>query len=113
MRILVVEDETDLGDVFRDFLLELGHQPLVVRSAEAALGRLATERPHAVILDLPPPRQRGLDFPPGPPPFRGRPPPSRAPQRAPRRRRAARRAPVPGSAGASALAARAPTRRGA
>src|SRR3972149_1723697 len=62
MRILVVEDETDLGDVFRDFLLELGHQPLVVRSAEAALGRLATERPDAIILAIPPPRMSGLAF---------------------------------------------------
>ena len=35
MRVLVVEDETDLGEVFRDFLSELGHQPVLVRSAEA------------------------------------------------------------------------------
>ncbi|OGK98939.1 MAG: hypothetical protein A3E31_00865 [Candidatus Rokubacteria bacterium RIFCSPHIGHO2_12_FULL_73_22] len=62
MRILVVEDETDLGDVFRDFLLELGHQPLVVRSAEAALGKLATERPDAIILDIHLPGMSGLDF---------------------------------------------------
>ena len=38
MRVLVVEDETDLGEVFRDFLSELGHQSVLVRSAEAALG---------------------------------------------------------------------------
>jgi len=62
MRVLVVEDEKDLGDVFRDFLLELGHQPLVVRSAEAALGRLATERPDAIILDIHLPGMSGLDF---------------------------------------------------
>ena len=36
MRVLVVEDEPDVGDVFIDYLLELGHQPLLVRSAEAA-----------------------------------------------------------------------------
>ncbi len=62
MRVLVVEDETDLGDVFRDFLLELGHQPLVVRSAEAALGQLHTERPDAIILDIHLPGMSGLDF---------------------------------------------------
>lgn len=62
MRVLVVEDELDLGDVFRDFLLELGHQPLVVRSAEAALGKLATERPDAIILDIHLPGMSGLDF---------------------------------------------------
>lgn len=62
MRVLVVEDEPDLGDVFRDFLLELGHQPLVVRSAEAALGKLRTERPDAIILDIHLPGMSGLDF---------------------------------------------------
>lgn len=62
MRVLVVEDEPALGDVFRDFLLELGHQPLVVRSAEAALGKLRTERPDAIILDIHLPGMSGLDF---------------------------------------------------
>src|SRR5438093_1453469 len=38
MRVLVVEDEPGLGDLLGDFLLELGHRPLVVRSAEAARG---------------------------------------------------------------------------
>ena len=40
MRVLVVEDEEPLGEVFRDFLAELGHDAVVVRSAEAALGTL-------------------------------------------------------------------------
>jgi CheY-like chemotaxis protein len=62
MRVLVVEDEADLGDVFRDFLLQLGHQPLVVRSAEAALGTLRTQRPDAIILDIRLPGMSGLDF---------------------------------------------------
>jgi DNA-binding response OmpR family regulator len=62
MRVLVVEDEEDLGTVFRDFLSELGHQAIVVRSAEAALGTLATERPDAIILDIQLPGMSGLDF---------------------------------------------------
>jgi CheY-like chemotaxis protein len=62
MRVLVVEDEPDLGDVFRDFLLELGHQPLILRSAEAALSKLHTERPDAIILDIHLPGMSGLDF---------------------------------------------------
>ncbi|OGK97486.1 MAG: hypothetical protein A3J45_09060 [Candidatus Rokubacteria bacterium RIFCSPHIGHO2_02_FULL_69_13] len=62
MRVLVVEDEPDLGDLFGDFLRELGHQPLVVRSAEAALGRLTTERADAIILDIHLPGMSGLDF---------------------------------------------------
>jgi DNA-binding response OmpR family regulator len=62
MRVLVVEDETDLGEVFRDFLSELGHQPILVRSAEAALGKLQTDRPDAIILDVHLPGMSGLDF---------------------------------------------------
>ena len=52
MRVLVVEDQVDLGDVFRDYLFELGHQPVVVHTAEAALARLKTERPDAILLDV-------------------------------------------------------------
>lgn len=62
MRVLVVEDEEDLGAVFRDFLAELGHQSVVVRSAEAALGALNTERPDAIMLDIHLPGMSGLDF---------------------------------------------------
>ncbi|HUF90997.1 MAG TPA: response regulator [Candidatus Limnocylindria bacterium] len=62
MRVLVVEDEEDLGSIFRDFLIELGHQAMVVRSAEAALGTLAAERPDAIILDIHLPGMSGLDF---------------------------------------------------
>ena len=62
MRVLVVEDEEVLSEVFRDFLTELGHQPVMVRSAEAALGTLQTERPDAIILDIHLPGMSGLDF---------------------------------------------------
>ncbi|PYO16376.1 MAG: hypothetical protein DMD75_01065 [Candidatus Rokuibacteriota bacterium] len=62
MRVLVVEDQVDLGDVFRDFLVELGHHPLVVHTAEAALSRLQTERPDAILLDVQLPGMSGLDF---------------------------------------------------
>lgn len=62
MRVLVVEDEEAVGDVFLDYLLELGHQPSLVRSAEAALGKLQTERPDAIILDIHLPGMSGIDF---------------------------------------------------
>lgn len=62
MRVLVVEDETDVADVFLDYLTELGHEPIIVRSAEAALGKLQTERPDAILLDIHLPGMSGLDF---------------------------------------------------
>jgi CheY-like chemotaxis protein len=62
MRVLVVEDEEPLGEVFRDFLAELGHDAVVVHSAEAALGTLECQRPDAIILDINLPGMSGLDF---------------------------------------------------
>jgi CheY-like chemotaxis protein len=62
MRVLVVEDQVDLGDVFRDFLVELGHHPLVVHTAEAALASLQTERLDAILLDVQLPGMSGIDF---------------------------------------------------
>lgn len=62
MRVLVVEDEEPLGEVFRDFLAEMGHDAIVVRSAEAALGTLERQRPDAIILDINLPGMSGLEF---------------------------------------------------
>jgi CheY-like chemotaxis protein len=62
MRVLVVEDQVDLGDVFRDYLVELGHHPLVVHTAEAALSAIQTERLDAILLDVQLPGMSGLDF---------------------------------------------------
>src|SRR5207249_9890024 len=39
-----------------------GHQPVLVRRAEAALGKLQTDRPDAIILDIHLPGMSGLDF---------------------------------------------------
>jgi DNA-binding response OmpR family regulator len=62
MRVLVVEDEEPLGEVFRDFLTEMGHDATVVRSAEAALGSLRRQWPDAILLDINLPGMSGLDF---------------------------------------------------
>jgi DNA-binding response OmpR family regulator len=62
MQLLVVEDDEVLGEVFRDFVLELGHQPLLVSSAEAALETMKNESPAAIILDIRLPGMSGLDF---------------------------------------------------
>jgi CheY-like chemotaxis protein len=62
MKVLVVEDELGVETAFRDFLLELGHEPVFARSAEAALGKLKTTKPDAIILDIHLPGMSGLDF---------------------------------------------------
>jgi DNA-binding response OmpR family regulator len=62
MKVLVVEDELEVGAVFSDFLLELGHEPILARSAEAALSSLQNAEPDAIILDMNLPGMSGLDF---------------------------------------------------
>jgi CheY-like chemotaxis protein len=62
MKVLVVEDEPDVGIVFCDFLLELGHEAVLARSAEAALGTLRAASPDAIILDMNLPGMSGLEF---------------------------------------------------
>ena len=63
MRVLVVEDDQNLGETFGDALLEFGHEPMVVGTAEAALERLRIEpSPDAMILDIQLPGMSGLDL---------------------------------------------------
>jgi CheY-like chemotaxis protein len=62
MRVLVVEDEVEVGAVLRDMLAELGHEPMLVRSAEGALGLLPKARLDAIVLDIQLPGMSGLDF---------------------------------------------------
>jgi DNA-binding response OmpR family regulator len=62
MRILIVEDDQRLADIFRDFIGELGYQPIVVGSAEAALDALAVARPDTILLDLRLPGMNGGEF---------------------------------------------------
>jgi signal transduction histidine kinase/DNA-binding response OmpR family regulator len=62
MRVLVVEDEPTLCDVYQDFLHERGHEAVVARTAEAAIASLEQQPPDAVILDIHLPGMSGLDL---------------------------------------------------
>jgi CheY-like chemotaxis protein len=62
MRVLIVEDEVDLGAVFQDYVVSRGHEADVVGSAEAALQRISRQRPHAIVLDVKLPGMSGLEF---------------------------------------------------
>src|SRR5438132_1370636 len=48
LRVLIVEDEQALRDVFRDFVAGLGHEPIAVASAEDALEKLVSEQPRGL-----------------------------------------------------------------
>src|SRR6267142_1776369 len=62
MRILVVEDDERLAEIFRDFIAELGYQPIVVGSAEAGLEALTSARPDTILLDVRLPGMSGVEF---------------------------------------------------
>jgi signal transduction histidine kinase/DNA-binding NarL/FixJ family response regulator len=62
MRVLIVEDDHGLCDVLREFLLDLGHEPVIVYDAESALDLLRSDRPDVVLLDICLPGMSGLDF---------------------------------------------------
>jgi GAF domain-containing protein/DNA-binding NarL/FixJ family response regulator/anti-sigma regulatory factor (Ser/Thr protein kinase) len=51
-RILVIDDEKEIGDVLADLLVRDGHQVVVTTSGEAGLERLAREPFDLVITDL-------------------------------------------------------------
>src|SRR3989475_9763027 len=62
MRVLVVDDDPALCEVFGEFLHEIGHQPVIAYTAESALDTIRSERPDAVLLDVCLPGMSGLDF---------------------------------------------------
>jgi CheY-like chemotaxis protein len=61
-RILIVEDERELGQVFVDYAVELGYRPELVGTAEAGVERLAAARPDVILLDVMLPVMSGLEF---------------------------------------------------
>lgn len=62
MRVLVVEDEPHVATVLQGVLLELGHEPLVVRNSVAALARIEADWPDAILLEIGSQNLSGLDF---------------------------------------------------
>src|SRR4029077_8784726 len=62
MRVLVIDDDQAVCEVFGEFLHEIGHEPVIAHTAETALDTLRAERPDAVLLDVCLPGMSGLDF---------------------------------------------------
>ena len=60
-RILVVEDDEGLLEIYRDFLADCGYEILLAANGEEALARLDA-RPDLVVLDLRMPVMDGHEF---------------------------------------------------
>ncbi|GBE36905.1 sensory/regulatory protein RpfC [bacterium BMS3Bbin07] len=62
LRILVVDDDAIVVDVFREFLELLGHEATVLRSPLKALDLLVKEKFDFVLVDLRMPEMNGITF---------------------------------------------------
>jgi signal transduction histidine kinase/DNA-binding NarL/FixJ family response regulator len=62
VRVLVVEDDEQLCETYHDYLVQIGHEPFIAYSAEAALALLCEIRPAAMIVDVGLPGMSGLEF---------------------------------------------------
>ena len=61
MRVLIVEDDAVVADLFRGCLSELGHVPLIAVNAESAIDALG-DAPDAIVMDLALPGMSGADL---------------------------------------------------
>lgn len=61
MNILIVEDETDLGEILRDYLTAENFQVTLVGDGELALNKIRTDSWDLVLLDLMLPKIDGLN----------------------------------------------------
>jgi CheY-like chemotaxis protein len=62
MRVLIVEDNDGVAELYRNYLTELGHASIVAPTAEAAFQALETEAPEAMMLDPALPGLNGSEF---------------------------------------------------
>ncbi len=61
-KILIIEDEKFLGEIYKHKLIRSGFIVISVTSAEEALDILEKEMPNLILLDILLPEKTGLDF---------------------------------------------------
>jgi DNA-binding response OmpR family regulator len=61
MRILIIDDDPQVGNLLAEVLRARGHTPAVARSGAEGLAAIAAEPPDAVFLDMVMPGISGLD----------------------------------------------------
>lgn len=61
-KILIIEDERVLAEMYRDKLEEAGFKTDLAFSSEEALDYLKAEKPDLILLDILLPRENGISF---------------------------------------------------
>jgi CheY-like chemotaxis protein len=60
--VAIIENDPDMASMLAEYVEGHGHTPIVLPSAEEALGYLRHDRPDALLLDLELPGMRGVEF---------------------------------------------------
>jgi len=60
-RILVVDDEQEICNMLKKFLVKKGYEVYTANNGEDALSIIKKERPHIVLLDIKMPRMDGIE----------------------------------------------------
>lgn len=61
-KILVIEDEKLLGEMYKDKLNQAGLEVILAESAEEGIRKLPEAKPDLVLLDILLPRENGISF---------------------------------------------------
>lgn len=61
-KILIIEDEKILGEMYKDKFSEAGFEVVLARSAEEGLEVIPKEKPDLILLDILLPRANGIGF---------------------------------------------------
>ena len=60
MRVLIVDDDQDLREVYQEVIEQDGHDPIIARSGDEALSLLETLSPDVILTDLLMPDGNGM-----------------------------------------------------
>lgn len=61
-KILIIEDERILGEMYRDKFSQAGFKVILITTAEDGIKVIPEEKPDLILLDILLPKENGIDF---------------------------------------------------
>lgn len=61
-KVLIIEDEKILGEMYRDKFIEAGFEVVLAETAEEGIEAIREEKPNLILLDILLPRTNGIGF---------------------------------------------------
>lgn len=62
VKVLIIEDEKILGEMYRDKFIEAGFEVVLAETAEEGIEAIREEKPSLILLDILLPRTNGIGF---------------------------------------------------